>query len=450
MRFREWRQWLGSLPWTRQWFVLLVLTRPVIDVFYFLKHVSPVLSPGYIVGALTPVLILLSFNSSSLPEKNRSKVDHYFLVWGGLVFINIVAVILLDSSLNTIGNALKYLLPILLFFYLRRFIRSKLDLHGLLQTFLYSAVFPALLLVYENVLEPISTQVTRGSEVRFYGGYADVFNYGFYIVGSFLILGYFYLQGEERRRSAGIHQRTLFFVFPVFVLGLFAIKHTSSWAVFLMLFMLLLLFRFRTSGLSVTFLLVLLGVSIFAQDIFESQIQPLVNTEIMVLEGEAEIEKSFHGRAGRWKRYFDIWKEMPVYSKLLGVSLYDFETSPERIHFELNRQLRQKIPIMLSGGMHSDYVRILFLSGGIGLALYLLFLFGIFQQRKRLVRGERYLVIGAILTVLLYSVSSNPNLYQPLLYYILPIFAYVLLPVKPLQTGNGLDRKNEKESPDPR
>jgi hypothetical protein len=450
MRFKEWRQWLGSLPWTMQWFVLLVLIRPVIDVFYLLKHVSPVLSPGYIVGVLTPVLILLSFNSSRLPKKNRSKVDHYFLVWGGLVFINIVAVILLDTSLYTIGNALKYFLPILLFFYLRRFIRSKADLHGLLQTFLYSAVFPALLLVYEHVLGPISTQVTRGSEVRSYGAYADIFNYGIYIVGSFLILGYFYLEKSDSVRIDQFKKVLLFLSLPFIILGLFSIKHTSSWAVFLMLFMLFLLFRFRTRGLSVTFLMVVLGISIFAQDIFESQIQPLVTTEIMVLEGEAEIEKSFHGRASRWKRYFDIWEEMPVYTKLLGVSLYDFETSPERIHFELNRQLRQKIPIMLTGGMHSDYVRILFLSGGVGLVLYLLFLFGIFQQRKRLVKAERYLVIGAVLTVLLYSVSSNPNLYQPLLYYILPIFAYALLPVKTLRTANGLDRQNEKESPDPR
>lgn len=413
-----------------RWFVLLVLIRPVIDVFYFLKDVSPILSPLYIVGVLIPLLIFLSFHSRKLPRKNRNNVDNYFLIWGLLVLVNVIGLIILDTSFPTFGNVLRYIIPIFLFFYLRRFVHAKRHLHGLLQTFLYSALFPALLLIYEHVIGPISTQVTRGSEVRYHGGYADVGNYAFYIIGSFLILSYFYLQKRRLQPGSFLSKRALILFFPLVLLGLFSIKHTSSWAVFAMLFVLLLFFRYLTRGFSLPFLIIILGISILSQSIFEAQIRPLVTTEIAVLKGEVDIERSFHGRAVRWKRYFAIWEKMPIISRVFGVSLYEFNTSAERIKFETDYHVREKIPVMVSGGMHSDYVRLLFLSGILGLVLYLVFIFRLYLTSKRFDRADRFLIIGAILVILLYSVSTNPNLYQPLLYFILPIFAYSLLPLR--------------------
>jgi len=411
----------------------LVLIRPVIDVFYFLKDVSPILSPLYIVGVLTPVLIFLSFNSRKLPKRNRNKVDNYFIIWSFLVLVNVVNLIILDASMQTFGEVLKYIIPIFLFFYMRCFVHSKKHLQGLLQTFVYSALFPALLLIYEHVVGPISSQVTRGSEVRFHGGYADAGNYAFYIIGSFLILSYFYLEKKRFQTGSFLSKRALIIFFPLFLLGLFSIKHTASWAVFAMLFVLLLFFRFRTGGFSIPLLIIILGFSIFSQDIFEAQIRPLVGTEIGVLRGDVDVERSFHGRATRWKRYFTTWEEMPFFTQLFGVALYNFFEGFEQINFRFKYNLREKIPVMVSGGMHSDYVRILFLSGIVGLALYLIFIFSLFLNSKRFDRADRFLIIGAILVILLYSVSTNPNLYQPLLYFIFPIFAYSLLTTRVLK-----------------
>ena len=446
MRFIDWKKWIFSLPWSMRWFVILILIRPVIDVFYFLKDVNPFLSPLYIVGVLTPVLIFLSFNSRKLPKRNRNKVDKYFFIWGLLVLVNVVSLIIMDTSIQTFGNGLKYIIPLLLFFYLRRFVHAKRHLHGLLQTFLYSAIFPAFLLIYEHLVGPISPQVTRGSEVRFQGVYADSGNYIFYIIGPFLILSYFYLEKKRLQTGYFLSKKALILFFPLFLLGLASIKHVASWVVFAMLFVLLLLFRFRTRGLSIPFLIIILGISIFSQSIFETQIRPLINSEISVLKGEIDVERSFHGRTSRWKRYFTTWEKMPTFTQVFGVALYNFFESFEGINFGINYELKEKIPIMVSGGMHSDYVRILFLSGILGLVLYLIFIFGLFWSCKRFDPVDRFLIIGAILVILLYSVTTNPHLYHPLLYFILPIFAYSLLPVRVLKGEKNTDRKDRDQA----
>ncbi|HRZ78170.1 MAG TPA: hypothetical protein P5248_12420, partial [Bacteroidales bacterium] len=67
MKHREWKHWVRSKPWALRWFIYLVLLRPVIDNLYYLKHVSPFLSPLYIVGVLSPLLAL----SALLRYRNR-------------------------------------------------------------------------------------------------------------------------------------------------------------------------------------------------------------------------------------------------------------------------------------------------------------------------------------------------------------------------------------------
>src|SRR5262245_10118257 len=75
MSFKEWRRWLKELPWSCKWFVLFILIRPVADNFYSLKEISPLYSPLYILGVLTPVFILLSFLSNRMPRKHPSPAD---------------------------------------------------------------------------------------------------------------------------------------------------------------------------------------------------------------------------------------------------------------------------------------------------------------------------------------------------------------------------------------
>ncbi|HEX5003120.1 MAG TPA: hypothetical protein VFW78_11545, partial [Bacteroidia bacterium] len=73
MSFRQWRRWYSGLHSSVKWFIVLVILRPVIDNFYYLKTVSPFLSPLYLVGVLTPLLALWTIFKIKKP--NYSKLD---------------------------------------------------------------------------------------------------------------------------------------------------------------------------------------------------------------------------------------------------------------------------------------------------------------------------------------------------------------------------------------
>ena len=78
MSFKEWREWYKSLHWTRQWFVILNLIRPITDNFYELKQVSIVLSPLYIIGGLTPIFVVASMTNKHFERSQPSALDTPF------------------------------------------------------------------------------------------------------------------------------------------------------------------------------------------------------------------------------------------------------------------------------------------------------------------------------------------------------------------------------------
>ena len=135
LTYSEWKSWLGRLPWMHKWFILLILFRPLIDAFYFLKEVSPFLSPLYLVGVATPVLA--GYSIYKYPRPNYSRLDSYFGFYTLLIAISSIALLVSDSiSMDALDSILKVLLPSFLYFFCRTFIRNRSDLHGILQTFL--------------------------------------------------------------------------------------------------------------------------------------------------------------------------------------------------------------------------------------------------------------------------------------------------------------------------
>ncbi len=74
------------------------------------------------------------------PAKNSS--DEFMRVWGIVIVINCVVMLISRLTLDNFGDSIKYITPVLLFFYARHFIQRKEDLHFLLQTFLFSCLYP--------------------------------------------------------------------------------------------------------------------------------------------------------------------------------------------------------------------------------------------------------------------------------------------------------------------
>ena len=80
--------------------------------------------------------------------------------------------------------------------------------------------------------------------------------------------------------------------------------------------------------------------------------------DIQVYEGDARDSAALNGRVWIWERYFAIWESFNVISQWLGAGFAQ----------------HVKSRVMMSGGMHSDYVRLFFSTGIVGVICYLTFL----------------------------------------------------------------------------
>ena len=415
MSFKQWREWTRSKPFYLQWFIWLVLLRPVVDSLYFLKEISPLVSPPYIVGLLTPVMAIYAIVRTRKPAPSR--IDLHFRVWAAFVLFGCAFIYFFDPlSLLTVEFLLKLSMPIYLFFFLRRFITSRKDLNGILQTMLYAGLFVAFMLIYEVLINPIRVVESRGL-ARIQGNFGDVVSYGNYIVFCVLIAGYFLLSATRpimKKRTI-----TLIIVTGVGLLGLFNIHHIASYITFAAVIALFFIYNMRSNHDTGLIFVVIAAVAVFylagdpVQDAIEQRMSPLLEQDLKVYQGELAEERLFHGRVGRWKNMWNIFSEQSVFAQFFGYPL----TMQYAYHF-------------VGIGSHNDFIRLLFFTGYFGLLVYIMLLVQIFKKAMTLSNALRFLVIGSLVILGLYSVSITPTFYAPFMYLIMSIFAFTALPMR--------------------
>lgn len=412
MNFKEWRIWFTNLPWAMRWFAYLVLLRPLVDSFYQLKNISPFLSPLYIVGVLTPLLIIWSFTKLKRPKYSR--MDTVFRFFTFFMTIGITFVILFDPfSKIGIEMGIKLSLPLLLYFYLRRFIRTKEDLDGLLQTFLYSCIIVGAILVYELIFGPVRVEESRGYE-RIQGFFGDVVSYGIYIAFSFLTVTYFYF---SRKGKASFRVRTtnILIVATLCVLGLFNIYHVASYLTFGSILVLFFMFNMR-ADYNATFLFGVLIIAFFmvwGQELLQDRLVPLLSKDQEVLQGTAGIGSLGHGRVSRWIFMWDLYTRENVIIQFFGF--------PVAMSAPYN---------FVGSGAHNDFIRIMFLSGFMGIASYFGVLISAYRRALKSISSIKYLALGALGILFLYSMSITPTYYPHFMYLVMAIFAFVAIPKK--------------------
>lgn len=410
MKFKDWKIWLKSKSWTLKWFIILVLLRPVIDNLFFLKNISPFLSPLYWVGVLTPVLVIISLIKN--PKPIQTNLDKYFKIWSVFIFIGIFFVILGDPlTMESLEFLLKLSIPIYLYFFARIFIQNKQDLDGFLTTFLYSGIFVAVILLYELVINPIRLVESRGMD-RIQGSFGDVVSYGIYLTFCFLIATYFYFS-RKREVPQFKRLRTVLIIGFLCVLTLINIHHVASYTIFFGLLLLFLVFNFKSNkgaALVLSFMIFLIFY-FFAQPIIEEKVAPLLATDIEVYEGEQDSDRLMHGRVGRWSHMVDIFSNENIFAQFFGY--------PSTLKYSYS---------FVGVGSHNDFIRILFLSGYFGLLYYLVVLVIFYQRLKKLIGSTRYLAYGTLGILMLYSISITPTYYPPFMYIVMVVFAFVALP----------------------
>ncbi|MFT7553461.1 MAG: hypothetical protein ACI9BV_003796 [Rhodothermales bacterium] len=390
MTLREWARWIRHVPPSLGWFLAVLLLKPVVDAFWFLKDTG-LLAPGQFLGVATTMLALIFL---LLRPSLRDLVVHEqaFLGFGLLLVANTVIAFMMPPSVGGLGEMVRILQPVLIYFYLRRYVTNPTDFWGVVVTFLVSSIVPYSLIAYETVFGPIQVvelAASRGGGNRLTGPYADLFNYAGYIVGDFLAFGALYLR--KLRLGGRVSWLSVFLVVSITLFGVINLRHQATWGVFGVVMCLTMLSLARTQAATVVGSLVLLAV-IAAGPIWDNVVSPLYAKEINAASGQAETYRILNGRVVRWERYFTEWGEMSAVQLALGVG--SSSSSVKRV--------------MMSGGMHSDYVRLLFSTGIVGLALYLAFYAGLLIRARFLVPEYRFLAYAAAASMLLYSISSNP------------------------------------------
>ncbi|MDQ3051129.1 MAG: hypothetical protein M3Q95_09620 [Bacteroidota bacterium] len=410
--FKNWKIWLNDLPWSLKWFVILMLIRPIVDNFYYLKEISPLFSPLYIVGVATPLLAL--YTIFKLPKPNYSRLDTYMGVFSVLITISCLALLISDAfSLNAIEFTLKFSFPFIMYFFCRRLIRSKNDLHGIFQTFIYSTFFVITIFCYELIFDPINIQISRGLE-RFQGSYADVMNYAIYMTGGILVVCYSFINKSIVGHETGF-KRFLPLLIALFlgILLLFNIHHTASYVVFIALLILFLLHTLKANfGYGLLFVVAISGlIYMNGTASFDEKIKPLIQTDISVYEGEKDNEQLLHGRMGRWMRFYDHFNSQNSFVQLFGLPLG-----------------MDNPYIYIGKGSHNDFVRTTMFNGYLGLIIYILIILNLLSRITGYLLPMRFLGFGALSIILLFSISTTPLLYAPLMYLLLPVFAMLALP----------------------
>jgi hypothetical protein len=415
MKFKEWKEWYKSLPKSFRWFVWLILLRPLIDNFYYLKEISPFLSPLYIVGGLTPIVIFYTIRKKQKPV--RSEIDTNFRIWGGFILAGIIMMGFTGLlSLNYWIVIIKISLPIYLFIFLRYFVRNQKDIDGILQTFLYSAILIVGIFAYEIVVQPLNMTRTRGID-RMQGNFADVFNYATYVSLCTLINYYFLLKSDTTlSRSARIRNVVLNIVIGTAML--IKMSHVATDVVFLALNVLYFLVAFKKNAVGALFFVGVLFFIVYSygKETIDKSILPLIETDVNVYSGEEDDVYLLHGRVGRWERITDIFNQSSLVSQLFGLPYTGY------------------LPFaFITGGVHNDYLRNLLCTGYIGLIAYLLLLYNLFRRIIRHHLSTLYLGLGALGSLVLYSISVTPTVYPCFLYIILAIFAFFAIPPKVLK-----------------
>lgn len=420
MTYAAWKVWLGELPWSLRWFVALVLVRPTIDALYVLKEISPFLSPLYIVGVFTPVLVVLAVLSRSVERPQAGASDGLFAAWGWLLALSAFVSIVVDGlNVGALEAAFHLVTPVFLYLFARHFVRSKRDLVGFATTFFFSLVVPYGMILFETFVTPIGTQESRGL-VRFHGAYGDVASYGMFFTAGVLLAGYFFLD-EALDLPKRVRYGRLAVAFGVGALGLVKINHGSSLAIFgvlVALFFLHGLSSRQAPAILLVAVALVSGAFIFFGDALLAQYDAIVARELTVMEREDKgFEASFHGRGGRWLWMLAIWEQLPDQAKLFGISLGYMQPEWQSV-----------IPFrqMVLKGTHNDYIRVLFATGIVGLSAFLLFLGTVFVKSFWLPRALRFLVWGSLANLVLLAVALTPTLYPTVQYICFVVFAYVV------------------------
>ena len=225
---KEWYKWLKRTPWSLKWFILIILSKPIIDLFWYVKS-SGFLSPGQLTGFLVFALSI-SYWLKAKKNYTRATTRIYFNVFATLLVLNALVITIIFLSTSSIGEFLRITLPVFMFLYVKSYVKSYETVNGIFTTYIISSVLPLSMLVYEGIIGPIRVvelAESRGGGYRLTGLYADLFNYMSYIIGNFFIFATVFIENSLNKKKNKLTWTLI--VLSITIFGLIGMQHQASW-----------------------------------------------------------------------------------------------------------------------------------------------------------------------------------------------------------------------------
>lgn len=407
--WKVYKKWFKTRPLNLKWMLLVILVFPFFAATWEMKDSG--FSPLQLLG-----LLVFGFGFMSIIRKKSKapKLIVTFYIFLFLLIINLLLVFGNVGSFSQFGDTIRTILPFILFFYFRKHLNNVSDLEGFLITFLIASIFPIGTLFYEIVFNPIREVYntdSRGGGLRLSGFYSDLFGYMSHLICGFVAYCYFYIKNINKKKKHFVFGNIGFVVVLMITLvGIYNLRHQASWAVSLVLLLIFVYYiRIKVSVLQLfVFFIVMLGVGFyFYIEIFNT----LFAKDIAVYEGGAKDTAALNGRVYIWKKYYAYWENFSFISQWFGSGF----------------AFHEKSRIMMGGGMHNDYVRLFFSTGIVGILCYLSFLFYLVRNALRVKIVElKFLMLGSVLVIVLYSISALPLLASgAMMYFLMAIISQI-------------------------
>lgn len=394
------RQYMKEVGWPVGIWLLLLLLRPVIDTTWDWKHGALGFSPLQLVGAGLPAFFVWALWLRRGELRGLLRGQWEMLAWGVLLLVASVAAVIVQPDAEAAGAALKFVLPPLAVGFGYVYLRDERVLRLAAVALALAGIVPLLFVLYELIVGPMATSI-RGGVPRFTGPYAQSSVYGMHFSLMLLGLGWLVLRG------GGVWLWALLAAVAVMGFAAAFIVHVSSWVVLLALVMLILavlIWRSRWQHAA------LLGAVVVLSTVTGFTLRPehtyhwVLMRDVEIIEGKFPAEQFANSRGAIWARNMDDFSRLPWCARLFGSSLSG------RNYFGAT-----------AFGAHNDFLRVLVLTGVVGLLLYLFWLIrvGVVVGKGR---GERRLLgAGAMIVLLGYSVALTPTYIVPLVTAVLPL-----------------------------
>jgi len=356
--------------------VTLVL-KPIIDttwdnVFFGMKLT-------YAMGVGVPILI--GFHALlNLRGEGFSKMP-LFLLWLIYVLWNFIAVqtIIYNAPLRGVEIFFRTLNGFIGFYMFQRYFRQKEDFKKLLIALMLAGLFPIGVGVYQLVTGHVWKAWLQSGVERNIGLYHDhaTLKYYFFQTIAAILLYWSYCT----KKTEIIKNVFLLTYFACCVPVLYKLYVKSGNIAFGMWMLIWSALQKKILLLGLCAITILLA-NIYLENRLLDEMYKVYDKEISVLTGELPADRSFAGRWGLWKAWYNDWKKRSTLSKFFGSGLSGYR-------------------------LHNDYIFVLVRSGIIGLLCYLALLVAIGGSLFiGLLRGITPLRVVALMVFCLWLVDA--------------------------------------------